>query len=83
MVICGDIPLTSSLIYIVAEKVVLMEAEELSLAMELLFGLHYVMNLKYCDQCKNTYLFYQKFIMEISDKEKIPTKLITFVSKLK
>ena len=60
-----------------------MEAEELTLAMELMLALHYVMNLKYCNELKNTYLFYQKHIMDLSDKEKVPSRLITFVSKLK
>jgi hypothetical protein len=82
MVVTGN-PFYSSLIYIIAEGIVIMEAVELTQAVELLFGLHYVLNLEYSDKCKATYIFLQKEVLKIPDQQKIPIKLISLVSKLK
>ena len=81
MVVVGE-ALDSSQILIVAEGKVLMEAVELTQAVEFLLAVYFVLNLQYPKQCISTFLFYQKQVLNISDKQKIPVKLISFVSKL-
>jgi hypothetical protein len=53
MIISGD-PYTSALIYVMPEQHVIIEAVELTQATELLFALHFVLNVAYLDKCKGT-----------------------------
>lgn len=81
IVCCGD-PFHSELFYIVFEKEVVLEANELTEAIELLFSFFYVMNIEYPKK-SCTYTFYQKQVCNIKDEHKVPIKLVSFVEKLR
>lgn len=81
-IICG-LPFETALVYLVTEKAVVMQSVEVVLTMEMLLLsiMHAICN---TDRAASTSIFfYQKEIMEIVDDLKVPTKLVTFVSKLK
>ena len=67
---------------LVCEGIVLLETIKFSEAIELLFGLYYILNLQYPMSCECTYTFFQKHIMNVQDAYKVPTRLVSFVEKL-
>lgn len=51
-------------------------------ALSSLIGVYYSANLEYPQQCNCTFTFFQKEILKINDKKKVPTKLVSFVGRL-
>lgn len=51
-------------------------------AMELLLVAHYLLNVSYAKKAKNTLVFLQRCIMDISDRKPLPASLRFLVNKL-
>ena len=68
---------------ILVENVVVAETSDFVQAFALLLGAFYVFNLEYPKKLEATLLFFQKFILGISDRSKLPSKVLTWMSNLK
>ena len=65
------------------ENVVVAETSDFVQAFALLLGALYVFNVEYPKKLEATLLFFQKFILGISDRSKLPSKVLTLMSNLK
>ena len=68
---------------ILVENVVAAETSDFVQAFALLLGAFYVFNVEYPKKLQATLLFFQKFILGISDRSKLPSKDLTLMSNLK
>ena len=68
---------------ILVENVVVAETSDFVQAFALLLGAFYVFNLEYPKKLEATLLFFQKFILGISDRSKLPSKVLILISNLK
>ena len=68
---------------ILVENVVVAETSDFVQAFALLLGAFYVFNVEYPKKLEATLLFFQKFILGISDRSKLPSKVLTLMSNLK
>ena len=71
------------MIYIICDGHVLIECKDILLAISLLFSFYYILNIQYPKKCLSVYMFIQQVLADICGGEKAPTKLVTFVQKLK
>ena len=72
-------------VVVVAEKEIQIDLDSLSAEMGILvsFLMIYVLNVEYPVEAASTYTLLQKEIFKIKDTKKFPTKVITFVGKLR
>ena len=68
---------------ILVENVVVAETSDFVQAFALLLGAFYVFNVEYPKKLEATLLFFQKFTPGISDRSKLPSKVLTLMSNLK
>ena len=68
---------------ILMENVVVAETSDFVQAFALLLGAFYVFNVEYPNKLEATLLFFQKFILDLSDRTKLPSKVLTLMSNLK
>ena len=68
---------------ILVENVVVAETSDFVQAFALLLGAFYVFNVEYPKKLEATLLFFQKFILGISDRSKLPSKVLILISNLK
>ena len=71
MVIVG-IPIERFLIYIVAERTLVLEYNEVSQEWLLLFATYHILNMQYPAQANRTFSFMQQCVFDIKDQEKVP-----------
>ena len=67
---------------ILMENVVVAETSDFVQAFALLLGALYIFNVEYPKELEAT-LFFQKFILRISDRSKLRSKVLTLMSNLK
>ena len=68
---------------ILVENVVVAETSDFVQAFALLLGAFYILNVEYPKKLEATLLFFQKFILGISGRSKLPSKVLTLMSNLK
>ena len=68
---------------ILVENVVVAEASDFVQALALLLGAFYVFNVEYPKTFEATLLFPQKFILGISERSKLPSKVLALMSNVK
>ena len=68
---------------ILVENVVVAETSDFVQTFALLLGAFYVFNIEYPKKLEATLLFFQKFILGISDRSKLPSKVLKLMSNLK
>ena len=67
---------------ILVENVVVAETSDFVQPFALLLGAFFVFNIEYPKKLETTLLFFQKFILGISDRSKLPSKVLTLMSNL-
>ena len=67
---------------VAAENKVLIEAEGIWEAVEVLLMAYYVCNVQYPKECLNTYLFLKRSVLKVYDSQKLPTKVLILLSKI-
>ena len=68
---------------ILVENVVFAETSDFVQAFALLLGAFYVFNVEYPKKLEATLLFFQKLTLGISDRSKLPSKVLALMSNLK
>ena len=68
---------------ILVGNVVVAETSDFVETFTLLLGAFYIFNVEYPKKLEATLLFFQKFILGISDRSKLPSKVLTLMSNLK
>ena len=64
-------------------NVVVAETSDFVETFALLLSAFYIFNVEYPKKLKATLLFFQKFVLGISDRSKLPSKVLTLMSNLK
>ena len=67
---------------ILVENVVVEETSDFVQAFALLLGAFCIFNVKYPKKLEATLLFFQRFILGISDRSKLPSKVLALMSNL-
>ena len=68
---------------ILVENVVVAETSGFVQAFALLLGAFYVFNVEYPNKLEATLLFFQKFILDLSARTKLPSKVLRLMSNHK
>ena len=68
---------------ILVENVVVEETSDFVQAFALLLGAFCIFNVEYPKKLEATLLFFQRFILGISDRSKLPSKVLALMSNLK
>ena len=67
---------------ILVENVVVEETSDFVQAFALLLGAFYIFNVEYPKKLEAMLLFFQRFILGISDRSKLPSKVLALMSNL-
>ena len=67
---------------IAGENEVLLKASGILEAFECSMCMYYICNEQYPKVCANTYMFLQRSILNVFDNQKVPTKVLIFMSEL-
>ena len=65
------------------ESILIAEVKDFVQAVSILMSVHYIFNVNYSEKLHGTYMFIQKFILDINDNTNCPTKVLNLKSKLR
>ena len=78
-----DILLEGTCFYIYLENQLIARTSDFIVAVALNVALFYIFNLAYPEELISTYVFFQKFLLGITDRTKTSSKVMNLMSKLK